>query len=92
MIFGNVEDMLFHQQIVVDEFFDLQRKQHPTLISIAGLLKKTAASFNSFFHLFVANTPIRMKVLKYEVEQNQALGAFLQSTVRTTFINFLSEN
>lgn len=89
-MFRDLEGMLRRQKIIVEMVFDIQRKQHPEVISIAGPLKKSVASFSSSYHHFVASTSIGREALKYEMARNRALKKVVE--VCATFINSLSDN
>lgn len=77
-VFRNVEEISEAHGQLVDALFELQKRQHPRIGSIAEPFKAAVIKFRRLYHPFVVDYPIGDKILRDEVARNGRFKKFLE--------------
>ncbi|KAF8507665.1 hypothetical protein JB92DRAFT_2832700 [Gautieria morchelliformis] len=86
-VFGNMDRILSYHQRMLDSLFDLQREQHPILLSVGDIFLDTVLKFQSEYDSYIkashfCHYPLAESLHRRELKSNQRYRAFLENCSR----------
>ncbi|KAJ7773279.1 hypothetical protein B0H16DRAFT_1511726 [Mycena metata] len=80
-VFGNLDQVVSHHQVMLAALFARQREQHPLVQSVSDIILDTALKedFRSSYEVYIKNYPLAESRHRKELAQNQDYQAFVQS-------------
>lgn len=77
-VFHNLRDLYAHHRRLLDQFFEIQRKEHPIIGSIIGPMYDAAMSFRDVYLEYVPNYPVAAYRIDYEIANNPQFRDFIE--------------
>lgn len=75
-VFHNIADLCTHHRRLVDQFHEIQSREHPTIRSLTATLFDAALNFRDAYLEYVPNYPIAKYRIDHELATNPAFKAF----------------
>ncbi|KAF8575974.1 hypothetical protein K439DRAFT_1419330 [Ramaria rubella] len=77
-VFWNMNHVLAHHQRMLGSLFDLQREQHPILLSIGDRILDTVLKFQSEYESYIKHYPLAESLHRRELKANSYYRDFLE--------------
>ncbi|KAF5361963.1 hypothetical protein D9756_002198 [Leucocoprinus leucothites] len=81
-VFHNYWDLYEHHHRLLERLFEVQRNEHPCVISITAAMQDAALNFHNAYLEYISNYPIAAYKIDNEITNNPAFGAFVERQIR----------
>ena len=79
-VFHNFGELHAHHKRLLDQFFEIQREEHPIIRSVTAAMYDAVLNFRDAYLEYIPNYPIAAYRIDDEMENNPAFKAFVEAS------------
>ena len=85
-VFHNFSELHVHHKRLLDQLFDIQRKEHPIIRSVTAPMHDAVLAFGDAYLEYIPNYPIAAYRIDDEMANNPQFKAFVDVSFSVVFV------